>query len=267
MLIRALSALVLAPAAILTVIYATPLLFLLVLGVIGTLCLREFFEIVRRLGAAAQPAVGYAAFWFLLFAWGRQWLPPVAAAAVAILAAFLAAMWRPVPMRERVLGLMATLLGMSYLALCLFPALPIRFDFGEQVGLHWLMILFAVIWSGDVAALLVGRKLGRTRFAPELSPKKTYEGAVGGLGAGCAAAVLLQQLLLKDLPLLHVIVVSLLIGALGQLGDLAESMLKRAAEVKDSSTLIPGHGGVLDRIDSLLFATPVLYVYLLELYG
>jgi phosphatidate cytidylyltransferase len=88
-------------------------------------------------------------------------------------------------------------------------------------------------------------------------------GAVAGLLFGLIAALLLRHFLFRDLPAAHVAAAAILTGVFGQLGDLAESMLKRAAEVKESSTLIPGHGGVLDRIDSLLFAFPVLYIYLL----
>ncbi len=182
-----------------------------------------------------------------------------------MIAAFLAAMWRRDPIRERVQGLMANLLGIFYLGLCLNSALAVRFSFGAQAGLEWTLMLFAVVWTGDTAALFAGKSFGRTPFARYLSPKKTNEGALAGLAAGVLVAVLLRQFVFTNLPLKHVMVAALLIGIFGQLGDLAESMLKRAAEVKESSQLIPGHGGVLDRIDSLLFAFPVLWLYLLQI--
>ncbi len=137
-----------------------------------------------------------------------------------------------------------------------------RFTFGPRAGLAWTFILLAVIWAGDTAALFAGRSFGRTPFARHLSPKKTNEGAVAGILAGVLAAVLMRQFFFAELLLRDVVVASILMGAFGQLGDLAESMLKRAGEVKESSHLIPGHGGVLDRIDSLLFAFPVLWLYL-----
>jgi phosphatidate cytidylyltransferase len=170
-------------------------------------------------------------------------------------------------LRERVFGLMATLFGPLYLAFCLYPAIGLRFDFGAREGLEWLVTLLVVIWTGDIAALFVGRSLGRTRFSPNISPNKTNEGALGGLLAGILIAVILRQILFTQLPLPHVLAASLLIGIFGQLGDLAESMLKRAAGAKDSSNIIPGHGGLLDRVDGLLFAFPVLYLYLYFLYG
>ena len=166
-------------------------------------------------------------------------------------------------MRERALGLMAELLGVFYFSLFLYPALPIRYNFGNAYGLHWIVLILIIIWTGDTVALVVGKTFGKSPFAPVLSPKKTNEGALAGLLAGLGMAGLVQHFLFKDLALNHVMIASILLGIFGQLGDLAESMLKRAAEVKDSSHLIPGHGGVLDRMDSLLFAFPVLYFYLL----
>jgi len=175
---------------------------------------------------------------------------------------FLGAMRQQDPLRDRTFSLMAGMLGVIYPALFLFPAHMVRFDFGEDAGIRWFMIILAVTWAGDTAALFIGRRFGKTQFAPRISPKKTNEGAIGGLLSSVLAALLLNRLLFKDLPGIHVFAVAVLTGVFGQFGDLAESMLKRGAEVKDSSRLIPGHGGVLDRIDSLLFAFPVAYIYL-----
>jgi phosphatidate cytidylyltransferase len=266
MLKRIASAFVLVPAFLAFVIWAAPPYFLIGLGVIGTLCLYEYFGLVRAMGLRAQPWYGYATFWCLLAGFHLKWLPPVLLLSIVLMAGFLAAAGRRDALRDRALGLMANMTGTLYLALFLYPALPLRFEFGSRLGLHWLIILLAVIWVGDTAALFVGKSIGRTPLAPTISPKKTNEGALGGLAGGTLAAVLIQHFLFKDLPLNHVIFASLLLGVSGQLGDLAESMLKRAAQVKDSSHIIPGHGGVLDRIDSLLFALPVQYLYLLFLY-
>ncbi|HYK88092.1 MAG TPA: phosphatidate cytidylyltransferase [Acidobacteriota bacterium] len=267
MLLRIASAVVLVPAVIAVVVYASPVWFFLALGIVGSLCLYEYLGLVRLMGLHSQSWYGYAAFWILLAGFRQTWIPLTAVLSVVLLVGFLAAIWRRDALRDSVFGLMANLLGAFYLAVFLYPALPLRFDFGDRQGLHWFVVLLAVIWIGDTAALLVGRVMGRTPFAPLLSPKKTNEGAVGGLLAGVAAAVVLQHFLYTELPILHVVVLSLIAGGFGQLGDLAESLLKRAAQVKDSSHLIPGHGGVLDRVDSLLFAFPVSYIYLLRLYS
>jgi phosphatidate cytidylyltransferase len=266
-MIRIVSAAILLPIAILAVIYATPLFYLAGVGVIGTICMYEYFGLIRNMGIKAQPLFGYAAFWILLIAFRQNKFPLIVPIILVFLGIFLSAMWRyHLPIRERALALMAELLGIFYFSLFLYPAIPIRFDFGNTPGMHWTLILLATIWANDSAALAVGKTLGKTRFAAMLSPKKTNEGALGGLIAGVVVAVALRQFLFSDLPLAHVIVVSILVGIFGQLGDLAESMLKRAAEIKDSSQLIPGHGGALDRMDSLLFAFPVLYCYLIFIF-
>ncbi len=264
---RIISAVILVPTVILVVIYAPPLYLLIGIGLTGTLCLYEYFGIIRALGIKVQPLFGYVALWILLLAFRQGRFPATSVAALVMVAAFLSAMWRyQQPIRERALALMAELLGVFYFALFLYPALPIRYDFENNTGLEWTLLLLIVIWTGDTAALAAGKTLGKRPLAPLLSPKKTREGAIAGLLASIGIAAAVQHFLFTDLPMRDVLIASALIGIFGQLGDLAESMLKRAAGVKDSSQLIPGHGGVLDRIDSLLFAFPVLYFYLIQLY-
>jgi phosphatidate cytidylyltransferase len=264
---RIASAVVLVPLAILVVIYAPPVCFMIGIGLTGTLCLYEYFGLIRSMGIRVQPMFGYMALWILLLAFRQGRFPDVVIAALVMLAAFLSAMWRyRQPVRERAMALMAELLGIFYFSLFLYPALPIRFDFGNKIGMEWTLILLMVIWTGDTAALVVGKTLGKKPFAPLLSPKKTNEGAIAGLLASIGIAAAMQHFLFSDLPVRHILVASALLGIFGQLGDLAESMLKRAANIKDSSHLIPGHGGVLDRMDSLLFAFPMLYFYLLQIY-
>jgi phosphatidate cytidylyltransferase len=252
--------------AILVVIYATPIYYLIGIGLIGTVCLYEYFGLVRAMGIRVQPLFGYLAFWILLIAFRQNRYPMGILLALVLMAAFLSAIWRRYPVKERALAFMAESLGIAYFALFLYPAIPIRYDFGNKIGLQWTVLLLAVIWAGDTVALVVGKMLGKHLFAPILSPKKTNEGAIAGLLGGIGVGVAVQHFFFRGLPMHHVIIVSALLGIFGQLGDLAESMLKRAAEIKDSSHFIPGHGGVLDRMDSLLFAIPVLYFYLLQLY-
>ena len=122
-------------------------------------------------------------------------------------------------------------------------------------GLAWILVVILTIWVGDSVALLAGRKFGRLKLAPMISPHKSQEGAFAGIAASIAVgAVSFQSFGLGDWRL--GLVVGALIGLTGQIGDLAESVLKRQAGVKDSGSVIPGHGGVLDRIDALLFAFP-----------
>jgi phosphatidate cytidylyltransferase len=263
---RIISALVLIPLAILIVIYATPIYLLIGIGLIGTVCLYEYFGLMRAMGIHVQPLFGHLAFWVLLIAFRQGRFPAGILLALVMIAAFLSALWRRRTVKERVLALLVELFGIFYFVLFLYPAIPVRYDFGDRIGMQWILLLLAVIWAGDTFALLAGKTFGKHLLAPVLSPKKTYEGAVAGLLGGIGIAAALRYLFLPDLPMLHVIIVSFLLGIFGQLGDFAESLLKRAAEIKDSSHLIPGHGGALDRMDSLLFAIPVLYFYLLQLY-
>jgi phosphatidate cytidylyltransferase len=263
---RIISALVLIPLAILIVVYAPPIFFLIGIGLIGTACLYEYFGLMRAMGIRVQPLFGLLAFWVLLIALRQSRFPAVTLLALVLIAAFLSALWRKSTIRERTFSLMAEVLGIFYFVLFLYPAIPVRYDFGPGIGRQWILLLLVVIWAGDTFALIAGKSFGKHLLAPVLSPKKTYEGAVAGLLGGVGIAAAAQHLFLPDLPMVHVILVSLLLGVFGQLGDLAESLLKRAAEIKDSSHLIPGHGGALDRMDSLLFAIPVLYFYLLQLY-
>lgn len=267
MLARVLSALVLIPLVLALLFWASSGWLFAAVGLIGTLGLYEYFRLIRSMGLEPQPWFGYAGFWFLLAGlYSGRIAAPVLLSGL-LLAAFPAALARRIPLRDRVLGTMADLFGIFYLVFCLYPALPIRFGFGNRIGLEWLVILLSVVWAGDIAALFVGKRLGRTRLAPVVSPKKTNEGSAAGLAAGLAVALALHWVFFPDLPAIHVVAVSLLAGAFGQLGDLGESLLKRSAQVKDSSHIIPGHGGILDRIDSLLFALPVLYIYLSLLYS
>ena len=129
-------------------------------------------------------------------------------------------------------------------------------------GLQWVLLL-AVTFATDTSAFFVGRALGRLPLAPAISPGKTLEGAVGGLAGAVLAAVIGVELLGLELTMPETLVLGGLAGVAGQLGDLAESRLKRVAGVKDSGWLFPGHGGVLDRIDSIVFNLPVVYYFVL----
>jgi len=130
---------------------------------------------------------------------------------------------------------------------------------------RWILVLLAGVWSFDTGAYLVGRAIGRRPFLPWISPKKTLEGVLGGLVV--ATLVVALVLGLSGSAPLEALILGPLLGAVAQAGDLAESLLKRAAGVKDSGTLLPGHGGILDRVDSILFAAPVLAAWVALVHG
>jgi phosphatidate cytidylyltransferase len=130
---------------------------------------------------------------------------------------------------------------------------------------RWILVLLAGVWSFDTGAYLVGRAIGRRPFLPWISPKKTLEGVLGGLAV--ATLVVAIVLGISGSSPLEALVLGPLLGIVAQSGDLAESLLKRAAGAKDSGTLLPGHGGILDRVDSILFAAPVLVAWVTIVHG
>ena len=133
----------------------------------------------------------------------------------------------------------------------------------EPIGRQLIFLLAGTIWCSDTGAYLVGRAFGKHKLGTPVSPRKTIEGTIGGLVVGTLTSFLLSALLLKEtLSWGHAVFIGLLLSVLGQLGDLSASLMKRTAGVKDSGHVIPGHGGFIDRCDSLIFSTPVLYYYL-----
>jgi phosphatidate cytidylyltransferase len=128
----------------------------------------------------------------------------------------------------------------------------------------FVLLAIGLAWLADTSAYFAGRALGRHKLYEAVSPKKTVEGAVGGLAGSVAWAVLASRSFARDaLPLGHAIPLALAAGALGQAGDLAESLLKRSTGVKDSGAIVPGHGGILDRVDAVIVTTTVVYLYAL----
>ena len=130
-----------------------------------------------------------------------------------------------------------------------------------------LLFLFGLLWVGDTAAMWVGKAFGKHKLAPTVSPNKTVEGFFGGILGALAVGVLMIFWKFSAVPWYHVLIIAAGCSIFGQLGDLVESMWKRSLGIKDSSAIIPGHGGILDRFDSLLFAAPFMFAYLLLFAG
>ena len=148
------------------------------------------------------------------------------------------------------------LLGLVYIPFLLGHLVPLRM---LPQGREWIFLTLITIMSCDSFAYFVGRALGRHKLYPAVSPNKTIEGALGGLFGAILAVLIVKYTFLPTIGLFGAVLIGLLLGVMGQLGDLFESLLKRACQVKDSGTMIPGHGGILDRLDSLLFAFPIVY--------
>jgi len=158
---------------------------------------------------------------------------------------------RPEPIDRAAFRLFALWAGTIYIA--------VPFAFGALIAIEplpWILYVLAVVWCGDTGAYFVGRAFGKRKLHPKVSPKKTVEGAIGGLLGSVGGGFAMVAILDLPLPAWKVLVFSVCGGALAQLGDLAESLVKRACGVKDSGTLLPGHGGMLDRVDGVIFAFP-----------
>ena len=152
------------------------------------------------------------------------------------------------------------LFGTAYIGWMLSHLILLR---GLEGGIALIFFVFLVTWASDTAAYYVGSSLGRHKLAPRISPGKTIEGAIGGLVGSVMMAVVAKFGFMPWLDLMDCLIVGLLLGSIGQAGDLFESGLKRHAGVKDSGTLLPGHGGLLDRVDSLIFTSPSFYYYVM----
>ncbi len=148
------------------------------------------------------------------------------------------------------------ILGLVYLPFLLGHLIPLRL---LTDGRQWIFMTLLVIMSCDTCAYFVGSKIGKRKLYPAVSPNKSIEGGIGGLIGSVLAVMVAKFTFLPVLGFIDAVLIGLFLGGMGQLGDLFESLLKRACQVKDSGTIIPGHGGMLDRLDSLLFAFPVVY--------
>ncbi|RMG03451.1 MAG: hypothetical protein D6726_05685 [Nitrospirae bacterium] len=148
--------------------------------------------------------------------------------------------------------------GFFYIPMLLGILLLIR-----RAGPVWILFLAVVVWASDSAAYYVGKRVGKRKLYPAMSPKKTVEGAIGSVVGGVLSALLMKVVFVEDLGLLYALILGAITGGVTILGDLVESMFKRDAGVKDSSHLIPGHGGVLDKIDGFLFVIPMFYLFLI----
>jgi phosphatidate cytidylyltransferase len=249
---RVLTALVLIPIVVYTVLWADYRIFLAVLAAVALLCYREYDAVAAGYGFGAPGPMGYGAGLLLLVWQGESWPVVTAIAMVALVAAMRA--------EDLAKGLpRAALLvtGVIYVFGCWKAAMPLH-----RENPHWLMFALLLNWTGDTAAYYVGRLLGRHKMAPRVSPQKSWEGAVASMAFSVAVGWTYLVYFIPSVPVGEAIGLGVVGNVAGQLGDLAESAMKRGASVKDSSAILPGHGGFLDRVDGTLFTLPALYVCL-----
>jgi phosphatidate cytidylyltransferase len=249
---RILTALALIPIVAYVVLGANFWIFLGVLVTVAFLCYREYDAIVAHYGFGAPGVLGYGAGFVLLIWEGDAWL----LITILTLAALSLAM-RGEDLAKSLPRASLLITGIVYV----FGSWRCAIGLREQ-NHHWLMYALLLNWAGDIGAFYIGRTFGKHKLASRVSPKKSWEGAA----ASVATSVLIAGgYLIRFVPGVTVavaIALTAVANAAGQLGDLTESAIKRGAGVKDSGVILPGHGGFLDRVDSTLFALPVIYAYL-----
>ena len=173
----------------------------------------------------------------------------------------IAAMLRGAPFDKMIVASGVTILGVLYVVLLGGHLVALRTGFGPPLSAHLLSFFFLVLMGADTGAYYVGKALGKHKLAPKISPGKTWEGVAGGLVSALALATAAHFWFFKELPLKWALPLAGVMTVLGILGDLTESAIKRGAGAKDAAKILPGHGGVLDRWDSLLFNAPLIYYF------
>jgi phosphatidate cytidylyltransferase len=242
-------------------------LFVAVLGVLGT---AEVYDLARKrgihplapLGLVAAAASPFATLWVKHYA---DWEPVLYAAAIWVLLVLVAAVRTRTPAERPLEAVAITVFGTLYAGSLLAFLVAIRHgphsDAHPRGSFALAVLPLVITWVCDTAAMAAGTLVGGPKLAPVLSPRKTWAGAIGGVVGAVAAALVYGVLVLARVPMgltaAQLVVAAIVIAVVAQFGDVAESLFKREAGVKDSSSLIPGHGGVLDRLDSLYFVLPV----------
>ena len=264
---RILTALVVLPFLIASILISSLWwVFVLLAAAAMVLGLWEFYLLAKRLKLQPDPAAGYIAgaalitislqndpaLNLLLF----QFVIIVLTAGVLIAATF-----RGAPFDKMIPSAGATILGVLYIPLLGSHLVSLRTGFTPTLSAHLLSFFFLVLMGGDAGAYYVGRAFGKHKLAPSISPGKTWEGAVGGAVAALAMAALAHFWFFRELPLKYILPLGVVMTVVGIFGDLAESALKRGAGAKDAANILPGHGGMLDRLDSLLFNAPLIYYF------
>lgn len=260
---RWITALIALPLLILLIIKGGNVLFTFFVAAVCVLTLWEFFRIVYQNHSPSVPPV--FSIWayvisvaIILTVQYQGFNAVVALIALDIIGVAFLSIFRFKLSQDAPVVAVKQVFGVVYIGLFLSFAVQLH---AETDGIHWVLLTLLVIAAGDTGAYYAGSYLGRHKLCPSVSPKKTIEGAMGGLLANLIVGIAYKVLFISSLSIWGCAFLVLVVGAVGQAGDLFESEFKRAANIKDSGTLLPGHGGFFDRIDALLFALPTAYIF------
>lgn len=260
---RVLTALVALPLLLFATWWSSPYLFVAIAALATLAALHEFYDIADRAGAPPFRIVGFTSVALILglaAGVGPEWNALVLALTTVIV--MIATLGRVDDKSRILVSSAATLLGVLYVGVLGSYLVAVRMLVAPpQIAAKLITMFFAIVMMSDTAAYYTGRTFGKHKLAPRVSPAKTIEGSIGGLIGSTAGAVAAKYIFFPELPLAHAIALGAGMGIVGQVGDLVESLLKRGSDVKDAASILPGHGGFLDRLDSMLLNAPILYAY------
>jgi len=249
---RLIVALVFVPALYFFTMYLPPQYYLFLITVISTVALAEFYAISGVEGVLKYSGLFWGAALLVMHFFARELFAE--ALFIALLAMLTLRLFLKRDAAGSVREAAASIFGLLYIPGLLTFQLDII-----KAGAPLLVMLYAAVWGSDTMALYVGKSIGRRKLYVEMSPNKTVEGAVGAFIGGFIGVLLIKFTILRTMPLSQALILGFVVSAATIVGDLVESMFKRDAGVKDSSSIVPGHGGFLDKIDSVTFAGPVFY--------
>lgn len=260
MLKRILTALIIVPPFLLVIRFGPPSAVVILVSIAAIIGLYEFYQMTLpeeragvKIGAIALGAILCAL---------SQWAP--SGVIFLSLSAILLIIFFGYALFSAELSLMPSRIAITFLGVIYIPFLLSHIILINKLpeGVFWVLLLVATVWIGDTFALAFGAWIGRHKLSPRISPRKTIEGFFACFVGAILTVFVCRSLFLPTVGVPDALMVAIGIALFGQLGDLSESMIKRGAKVKDSGTMIPGHGGMLDRLDSFLFAAPFLYNFL-----
>jgi len=288
---RVLTAVILIPIVLVLVLRAPVPALAAVAALVALLAVQELLKLAEAYGVIPLhwPTYIFVAAFFLLLAANASEGKPLLSTAMFVYSAgfasalspffFASAAMRRPDLKNSFPSALLSTFAFAYIALPLAMLVQTR---QQWAGAYWVLFVLLVVWAGDIFAYFVGRSMGRNLMSPRISPRKTWEGALASLAASLIVGIMLYKhalwisstllkahlierrdglFALEKQPTWPILLLSAAINVSAQLGDLVESLIKRGAGAKDSGTLLPGHGGMLDRIDALLFAAPVLWYY------